>query len=155
MTRKLILGESGFSEQMAKDVEIQIETIDQSFIEQASLFAYYAEQSKAANKREMAADLQLDVIKAKIDKAIREEHAELGKKVTENGIETLVLLNPDFQKAKVSYIEAKTNALLLRDYLTALSHKRDCLVQLGKASREDGKSQVRSLSDDKRPKKYA
>lgn len=146
MTR-LKLGEEGFSDQMAEDTKLSMETLDESFLEQASLFAHYAEQSRIANKKEFHAKLQLKIVESKVDKALRDEAAAEGKKITEALIDKSIFLDKDYQKAVLAYNDATANAQLLRDYLESLKQKRDCLVQLGKASAEERRGQLRSFED--------
>lgn len=134
------INDEGFAEQMAKDIRINFTDLDSEFIKQAALFSFYAEQLRVTQVTADKAKLLRDMAYASEDKRIRDE--SVGKKITEKQTENEVLLSRRYQKAALAYNEARAKTELIRNYLEALTQKRDSLVQLAKAKNEDMKGKM-------------
>lgn len=145
---KLILGEEGFSEQMLKDVQFSPEDLDAAMIEQPGLFAYYAEQSRIAAKKEANLKLKLEIVESEIDKEIRDVAASEGTKVTEKLIEQQVVRDERYIKAKMAHNDAKATDQLLRDILESFKQRRDMLIQVGLTRRDEMRSQTSVKTED-------
>lgn len=135
MTR-LTIDEAGFSEQMLKDVEFSPENLDKAYIEQASLYAYYAEQSRLASKKMDNFKLRIATVEAELDRDTRNEAAVSGKKITEKAIEQGINSNEKYIKSVMAYNDAKATHQLLRDILESFKQRSTMLVQLGSNQRE-------------------
>ena len=142
-----MLDESGFSDQVMEDVSFTQENINEAYIKQASLFAFYAEQSRMASKKMDNYKLRIGVIEAELDKELRDDAAKSGTKITENAIEQAISRDEKYTKAVMAYNDAKATAQMLRDVLDALKQKKDCLIQVGLTMRDEFKAQMR-LTDD-------
>jgi hypothetical protein len=134
------INDEGFAEQMAKDIRINFTDLDSEFIKQAALFSFYAEQLRVTQVAADKAKLLRDMAYASEDKRIRDE--SVGKKITEKQTENEVLLSKKYQRAALAYNEARAKTELIRNYLEALTQKRDSLVQLAKAKNEDMKGKM-------------
>ncbi len=145
---KLIVGQEGFSEQMLEDVQFTPENLDGAMIEHPGLFAYYAEQSRVAAKKEANLKFKLEIEESKIDKEIRDEAAESGTKVTEKMIEQQVVRDERYIKAKMAHNDAKATDQMLRDILEAFKQRRDMMIQVGLTRRDELRSQSTSVSND-------
>lgn len=143
---KLTIEDEGFVEQMLQDVQFSPEDLDNAYIEQASLYAYYAHQSMLASRRADNAKLFLNATEAGIDKNIRNDAATEGKKLTEKMIEQEVSRAPVYVSAVKKYNDAKALAQMLRDILDAFKNRKDCLIQYGLSRREEFRSQGLSIS---------
>jgi hypothetical protein len=137
MKDKLTFGDEGFSEQMMKDVAFSPEDLDSAYINQASLYAYYAEQSRIATKKMDNFKLRIDAVEAELDKQIRNEAAESGTKITEKAIEQNILRDEKYVKAVMSYNDAKAVSQMLRDILDAFKQRKDMLIQVGLTRRDE------------------
>lgn len=145
---KLIIGQEGFSEQMLKDVQFSPENLDGAMIEQPGLFAYYAEQSRLAAKKEANLKLKLEMIESEIDKELRDEAAVSGTKITEKMIEQAISRDERYVKAKMSHNDAKATDQMLRDILEAFKQRRDMMIQVGLTRRDEMRSQSTVVRDD-------
>lgn len=139
---RLTLDQEGFAQQLIRDTSISPEDLDSAFISQASLFAFYAEQSRIANKKVDNFKMRIDMVEAELDKEIRDEAALTSSKITEKSIEQEIKRSERYQKAVMSYNDAKAMAQLLRDSLDALKQRKDMLIQLGNNQREEFRSKL-------------
>ncbi|MGZ8172960.1 MAG: hypothetical protein ACXWT0_03855 [Methylobacter sp.] len=143
--KRLTIDEPGFSEQMLADVAFSPEDLDSAFIEQASLFAYYAEQSRVASKKLDNLKLRIGVIEAQLDKGIRDEAALSGSKLTEKAIEHGITRDDKYLKAVMAYNDAKATAQMLRDILESFKQRKDMLIHIGLTRRDEVKAQNLSV----------
>lgn len=137
---KLIVGEEGFSDQMLKDVAFSPENLDDAFINQASLFCFYAEQSRQASKKMDNLKLRMEIFEAEADKQVRDDAATTGAKITEKVVEAAITRNEKYTKAVMSYNDAKATHQMLRDILDAFKQRKDMLMQIGLTRRDELKA---------------
>jgi hypothetical protein len=133
------------ADQFKKDVALNPSDIGGAMIEQASLFAHYSNLSAQAERQVNNIEMIVDIVRSKIDKAIRDQAADAGKKTTEPGIESAIARNVDYIKAVKKLNDAKMIANLAKNALEAFKHRKDMLVQLGAADREERKGELRLL----------
>lgn len=148
---KLTIAEEGFSTQMLNDVEFSPENLDVAYIEQASLFAYYAEQSRLASKKMDNFKLRINTIEAELDKECRDEAISTGTKVTEKAIEQSIARNDKYIKSVLAFNDAKATHQMLRDILDAFKQRKDMLMQIGLTRRDElkaGSMRVNESSQD-------
>lgn len=137
---KLTIAEEGFSTQMLKDVEFSPENLDSAYVEQASLFAYYAEQSRLASKKMDNFKLRINTIEAELDKECRDVAITSGVKITEKAIEQSVTRDEKYIKSVMAYNDAKATHQMLRDILEAFKQRKDMLIQIGLTRRDELKA---------------
>lgn len=125
-----------------KDLEIGVD-LDEAFRNQASIFSYYAQLSADASKAADDRKMMCDIVEARVSKQKRQEFAENKARATEAIIHEEVMVDKSYVSARIAYTEAKAKAELLKSCLEALRQRRDCLVQLGVAAREESKGDLR------------
>lgn len=148
MSKKLTVDEEGFAEQLMADVAINPNDLDSAYIEQASLFAFYAEQSRLASKKMDNFKLRIDAVEAELDKQFRDEAVGSGSKVTEKAIEQAIGRDPKYVKAVMSYNDAKATAQMLRDVLDAFKNRKDMLICIGNDRRSEFNATRMHLNED-------
>lgn len=131
------------SKQLMQDVSINDTDLTDAMINHASLFAHYAVLNSQAQGRVDKLKLMLDLKTAKLDQSVREEMQASGVKITESAVDQNIRRNADYVRAVNALNEAKENATLTHSALDAFRQRRDMLVQLGVAAREEAKGQVR------------
>lgn len=116
---------------LEKDCTINPEELDLEWLRQPQLYARYAQESAHAKDRLSLAKENLDVIKAKLDKAIRMTPSEYGvEKVTEGAITATLLQLPEYEGANKTYLQAKLDADLIQAAVSAMDHRRAALENL-------------------------
>lgn len=131
--------------EFSKDMQIGVD-LDEAFRNQGALFAYYAQISADASREMENKKLRLDIIEARVAKEKRQEYAETGTRCTEKLLAEETMLSKDFIKARIDYNEARAKAELLKSCLEALKQRKDMIVQMGAAAREEAKGDLRMSS---------
>jgi hypothetical protein len=132
-----------------EDLEIDGHNLNNAFMRQASLFAYYAATHVGAMRKEARAKLLLEIEEAKVAKSIRDKMVAEGTKTTEKQIEQEVSRTPSYIKAVNAYNEAKANTALAASAVEAFRQRRDMLIQLGANQREELKGETRVVGHDR------
>lgn len=130
-------------EELRENLAFDEASLDTAMQEQASLFFYYSAKAAGALKQMEVAKNRMELVYAQVDKRVRDEAAENGRKVTEKVIEAEVLASEEYQAAKLDYIDAKTVNELVKNVPEAFKQKRDMLVQFSKSRLEDAKGAAR------------
>ena len=130
---RLKVGEPSF----ADDVEINEGDLNTEFKSQASKYASYANAEAYAKGKAMTAKLRLEVVDAEMTKKIRERLLTEGTKPTEKMIQSEVILSPEYQAAQQQLIDANRDADIARGAKEAFTQRRDMLIQLGSAKRQE------------------
>ena len=125
-----------------KDMEIGVD-LDEAFRNQGSLYAYYAQIAADAAKNMENKKLRLDIIEARLSKQKRKEYADAGTRCTEKVLTEDVSISTEYIKARVELNEARALAELLKSCLEALKQRKEMIVQLGAAAREEAKGDLR------------
>jgi hypothetical protein len=128
--------------QLQDDLAFSDVNLSSAMMGQASLFAHYAQISADATGQVDKAKQMRDIIIAKVDKTIRDKYATEGKKVTEKLIEKEVDLHPEVVAMKHKVNEASMVADLAKNALEAFKQRKDMLIQIGVALREEMKGSV-------------
>lgn len=131
------------AEELKKDVGFSDNDLSSAMMGQAPLFAHYAVQSAMAQKQADDAKMIMEITEAKVDKAIRDRNAETGEKTTEAALGKAILRDATYIKAITEYNHARMIADLAKNALEALKQRRDMLVQIGVAQREEMKGELR------------
>lgn len=138
-------------ERANKDVQINSAAISEAFYDQASLFLHYATlEARAAHQVDKCKQL-LKIVEARVDKMIRDEAAEDGKKLTESMIDKEIQRHPKIVDMTKSLNEARMQLSLVEGVVEAMRHRRDMLVQIGANTRIEMQGEMRlAISDAKK-----
>ena len=119
-------------------IEINEGDLNTEFKQQASLYAYFATAEATAKSNVMAAKLRLEVVDAELTKKIRAELSEgAAKAPTEKAIQSEVILSEQYQAAQKYLIDASKNADIAKGVKEAFGQRKDMLIQLGSAKRQE------------------
>ena len=134
-------------EQFQRDTRVTEATLDNCFMEQSSLRAFYGAQAAQAEAQAARAKAKFEVIEATLYDLHRKALAESEEKVTEKMVENAVRKDKRWLAAKNLMIEADTIATINRSMVESLRDRKDMLVQLGADRREGMKGQLRMLAE--------
>ena len=115
-----------------QDVEISSDDLDIECLDQPTLMLKYGKH-KAEMDKELALEKEkLDLVKAEIDKKIREVPEDFGitTKITETVITNTILANEDYRKAYKKYLDANYEHNVARSAVDAVSQRKDMLEAL-------------------------
>jgi hypothetical protein len=127
---------------VSEDLHFTAENIDTALIEQAALYAFYAEQAYNADVQASKAKVSLELLESKVDKEIRDDAAASGAKLTEKSIATQMDGDERIIKKKLDYNASKAHASYCRDILEAFRQRRDMVIQIGVSNREERKGEA-------------
>jgi hypothetical protein len=115
------------------DIEIDEDMLDVEFLNQASLFMKYS-QHYAQMRRSVDEEKQsLDVVKAEVDRDIRENPANYNiEKVTEGTIQSAILTSKKYKTAYTAYLDAKYESDMAGAAVQAFEQRKVALENLVK-----------------------
>jgi hypothetical protein len=114
-----------------KDVSIDGEALDQEWLNQASLMMKYCRISAQAQMELDSAKEMLDVVKAGLDKAIRENPEKYDiAKVTEVVIANTIIVQGSYTEAYGRYLQVKYEADMAKSAVRAIEQRKDALENL-------------------------
>lgn len=128
--------------QLKADLSYSPQNLSEAMVKQASLFEHYASLASRASRQVDDLKLTLEVREAKVDRAIRDDAAAAGEKVTEASIAKRIDAHPEIVNAKKAINEAKQIEANAKAAAEAFRHRRDMLVQHGLLMREELKGDV-------------
>ena len=134
-------------EQFQRDTRVSEAQLDNCFMEQASLRAFYGTQAAQAEAQATRHKARFEVIEATLFDQHRKALAKSEEKVTEKMVENAVKLDPRWLRAKNVMIDAETIAAINKSLVDSLRDRKDMLVQLGADRREGMKGQLRMAAD--------
>ena len=122
-----------------------------AFQQQAGLYVEYATYAARASRQVDDLKLLLEVKESVAFRAIRDQAATKGAKITDKGAEYAVSTHPDVIAVKRALNEAKQIEAIAKGALEALKQKRDMLIQQGADGRQERKGELRmnGLEDQK------
>lgn len=114
-----------------KDVAIDGEALDQEWLRQPSIMMEYCKHSAKCQMELDASKEMLDVVKAGLDKAIREnpERYDINK-VTETVIMNTVIVQEAYTEAYGEYLKVKYEADIAKAAVRAIEQRKDALENL-------------------------
>jgi len=127
--------------QLQADLEMGAD-LSNSMRSQAGMFAHYAVLAARAQKQASTAKVAMEIKESVLDREIRQKAAETGSKLTEPLIAKEIARSVDYIRACNAYNEATMIADLAKNTLEAWKQRRDMLVQLGVAAREEMKGEL-------------
>lgn len=116
-----------------KDVNIDETILDIEWLEQPNLMLKYGKLVVQARKEYDLAKENLDVVKAELDKEIRNDPAKFDlPKATESAIVAAILTHPKYRQASERLVEAKYNLGMYQTAANAIETKKAALENLVK-----------------------
>jgi len=114
-----------------EDVEINPDALDVEWCRQSSLFAKYCEKQVTARDTVDRLKHQLDVLEAELGLKIRNDPASYGlEKVTEAGVQSVMLLNKKRAALHESLLQARYELEIVQSAVRALDQKKSALENL-------------------------
>lgn len=115
------------------DIKIDETVLDLEWLEQPNLMLKFTRYSAEMRKVADEIEAELDVIKAEVEKEVREDPEKFGiKKITEAAVKAAILLDTRFIKVNKDLIQAKFEAKVAEGAVKAFDHRKDALENLVK-----------------------
>lgn len=113
------------------DLSIDTDTLDEEWKEQPVLYGKHAEKVANARLNLDEAKSNLEVVKAELDKTIRESPEDYDiPKVTEAAVQATILLQEEYKESLKAVHMAQYTLNLHSGYLNALDHRKKALEKL-------------------------
>jgi len=139
------------------DIRIDDGALDVEWLEQASLMMRYARHLAEMNRELDLAKEHLDIVKAELDKEIREDPEKFGiGKITEAVVTNTILQQKKYQSQYHEYLEIKFEYDMAQNAVRAIQQRKDALENLVRLHGQQyfaGPSVPRDLSKE-REKQY-
>ena len=114
-----------------KEVGIDPDSLDIEWLAQPQLFLKYSEAAAEARKELDLAKEKLDVVRAQLDKKIREDPDKFGlKKITEAVVSNTIVTQEEFRACFQEMVDAKYQADLLSKVVAAFDQRKSALENL-------------------------
>ena len=128
-TMILKLGKEEIVLEYEKELELNEETINEDLKKQPNLFAWYAVILERAIADRDEAKLALEIMEAELDADIRLDLVD-GKKPTEKHIQAKIILNDDYQEARMEVIQKTKHVGMLKGIKDAFNHRKEAVIAL-------------------------
>ena len=116
-----------------KDLKIDEDSLDLMWLDQASLFMRYAKHSAEMRRDLDDAKQKLDIVKADIDKQIREDPEKFGiTKVTEGSIQSALLTEGTYNIEYKKFLDVKFEADMAQAAVNCFNQRKEALENLVK-----------------------
>jgi hypothetical protein len=135
-----------------QDIEIDETALDVEWVEHSGKMLTYTTGAAEAHRDMDLAKAKLDFVKAKLDRDIREGASGTSQRLTESGIQSMILLEPDYDEANREFIEAKFQYEVAAGVVKSFEHRKSALenlVRLHGQSYFAGPSVPHNLSDER------
>lgn len=129
-----------------EETKINPVNLDDAFMKQSSLRAYYGAMAANADMNAAKAKARFDILEARLYKKYRDAATTEGVKTTEKSLENQVKLDEEWAKGKAEYINAQCYADVAKALVSSLVDRRDMLIQLGADRRDESKGQMRVMA---------
>jgi len=114
-----------------EDIKIDETSLDVEWLEQPKLFMRYARYAAETQKMFDLAKTNLDLVKAELDKAVREDPDKFGiEKLTETVVLNTILSLPEYKEANEKCINAKYEADIAKSAVRAFEQRKEALENL-------------------------
>lgn len=114
-----------------KDMAIDPHCLEEEWMAQPALYFKYSQLLEQAQREKDTAKEALDVTKARLDLAIREDPDAYGlSKVTESTVASAILVSKEYRTALTESNEAYYRYTLLSNAIRALEHKKKALENM-------------------------
>ena len=116
-----------------KDLYIDETNLDIEWLDQSMLFMKYAKHSAETQRDFDDVKQKLDVLKAELDKEIRENPSDFGiEKVTEGAIQSAILTTPRYQAMYEALLDTKFENDMAKNAVQAFNQRKEALENLVK-----------------------
>jgi hypothetical protein len=113
------------------DIRIDHSALDIEWLGQAELMIKYTRNAAQARMELDQAKQSLDIIRAGLDKDIRESPKQYGiEKVTDKAVESTIITLIEYQDAFQEYLDTKYEADMAQGAVQAFQQRKDALVEL-------------------------
>lgn len=129
-------------EELKEDLSINPTALSEAMVKQAALFSHYAVLSSRASRQYDHLKQRAEIVASKVDKELRDQAADEGKKVTEAALGKELARDRRVVAANKLVNEARMIADLAKNALEAFKQRRDMLVQIGLMQREEMKGEL-------------
>lgn len=130
------------ADQFTVDTNLNDTDLNDAFLNQSGLMAYYGVLLSRASYQTAEFKQKRDITIAKVSSEYR-DNPPSDKKLTEKALDELVQQHPNVKAVVKAYNKAGEVEAVLKAGVEALRHRKDMIVQLGAASREEAKGAVR------------
>lgn len=130
------------ADQIKIDLGINDTDIQGAFMAQAALFGHYSVLAVRAQRQLDTFKQLLEIKTAAFDRQARDALASTGGKITEKMVENDIIRRPEYVQLVKKINAAREIADLGKYVLEALKQKRDMLIQIGVARREEMKGEA-------------
>jgi len=114
-----------------KDIKIDELALDIEWLEQPSLMLKYSRHAVETRKILDKAKLNLDVVRARLDKKIRSNPEEYGlTKVVEAAVQNAILDTPEYLEAHEELLKAKYEAEVAKVVVQSIEQRKEALENL-------------------------
>jgi hypothetical protein len=114
-----------------EDIRIDETALDVEWVEQPALMMKYARLAADARKYLDQKKEALELLRAEIDKEIRQNPTEFGiEKITENAVQNTIITTEQFREANQKVINAKFDVDIAQAAVIAVSQRKDALENL-------------------------
>ncbi len=114
-----------------KDIQIDQDALDVEWLEQPKLMMRYARIEAEAEREYNEAKMNLDLVKAQIDKRVRTDPDRFGiAKITETAVTGAILMTDDYKNAHQALNEALFNWNVAKGAVRAFHQRKDALENL-------------------------
>lgn len=116
-----------------RDAQIDESALDIEILEQPRLMMKYAEHAARTKQEADEASEELNVIRAELDKRIRQNPEDFGvDKITETVVSNTILLQDAYKEASQKLIQANYEANMAKLAAQTISSRKDCLEAMVK-----------------------
>lgn len=114
-----------------KDIRIDESSLDMEWLDQPSLMMKYARNAAEMRKLMDLAKENLDVVRAEIDRDVRENPERFGiTKITDAVVAATVLRDKEYQKASKEFIDARYALDIANAAVRSMDARKDALENL-------------------------
>ena len=128
--------------QLKRDLAINPSDVGNAFLEHASIRLHYGELLAKATRQHDDLKMVLEANEAKVDKAIRNEAAAAGEKLTEPQIAKRVAVHERVLAYRRLLNEARQIETLAKQAVEAFRDRKDMLVSYGLKDREEMRGEL-------------
>jgi len=116
-----------------RDISIDETALDVEWLDQPRLMLKYAQYAAKCKTELDRAKEALDVVKAELDREIRQNPGDYGvNKITESAVQSAILVQPQYQQASKDYTDSKYEYEIAVAAVRAIDQKKTALENLVK-----------------------
>lgn len=130
------------AKQLKEDLAFSINDLTSAMMGQSSLFAHYGQLAADASYQVDKLEMALKTTESAVYKAIRDDYAKKGEKVTEGQLTNLVASHDHVKALKLALNRAIRVENVCKSAVEAFRQRRDMLIQCGSTMREEMKGEV-------------